>query len=574
MTYHGGPVQRTQTEYFIYWEPSGYGLPAQWPAYKTGLDQWLTNVATASGTSSNVFGTANQYYDTVSGPATYINYSVTNGGSVVATDALPASGCTNAPHPDCLTDAQLKAEIQSVVVGNGLPQNSQTQYILFTPQGVGSCFDGSSTSCSYNQYCAYHSAFSGPSGEIVYANQPWSYQESGCDPFLAFPSLGGGYPNGPSAPSIDPEVGTLSHELMETITDVNLNAWYEGDLGHEIGDKCAYNYNGTTYGSGSGLSTNGNGDYNQTINGHQYLMQTEYSNAESNGTTTGCVPRGPVTASLGGAPSSPVGAGGVVPFDASGSSTSFGTIATNGYSWNFGDGSPVVTTAAAPHAFSLAGTYSVTLTVTDSNHFVDTKSASVTVTSTRPTAAFAVTTAHPAKGVPVQFNATSSTDPAGITSYSWNFGDGSTGSGATPSHVYSAPGTYAVSLTVTGRSGLTGSVTHNLSVAKASTITKVKTKKRGRVLVITVNGAGTISVGKKHKTVNRAATVKFTLKFTKKQKRRLTNGFKVKDKLRITFVPVAGPTVVRKFTAVVKPMLFHGVIASVDLSAPGGILGR
>lgn len=46
------------------------------------------------------------------------------------------------------------------------------------------------------------------------------------------------------------------------------------------------------------------------------------------------------------------------------------------------------------------------------------------------------------------FNATSSTDDNGISSYTWAFGDGTTGSGVTVSHRYSSAGTRNVTLTV------------------------------------------------------------------------------------------------------------------------------
>jgi len=56
------------------------------------------------------------------------------------------------------------------------------------------------------------------------------------------------------------------------------------------------------------------------------------------------------------------------------------------------------------------------------------------------------------------FNGTSSTDPDGsISTYRWNFGDGTTASGAQVSHRYSSGGTYIVTLTVTDNNGETGS---------------------------------------------------------------------------------------------------------------------
>ncbi|NJM16452.1 MAG: PKD domain-containing protein [Bacteroidales bacterium] len=56
----------------------------------------------------------------------------------------------------------------------------------------------------------------------------------------------------------------------------------------------------------------------------------------------------------------------------------------------------------------------------------------------------------------VNFDASCSTpgDGASITGYSWNFGDGSTGSGQTTSHTYASAGNYSVALTIqTNNSG-------------------------------------------------------------------------------------------------------------------------
>jgi PKD repeat protein len=77
-----------------------------------------------------------------------------------------------------------------------------------------------------------------------------------------------------------------------------------------------------------------------------------------------------------------------------------------------------------------------------------------------PTAAFNTVTSPPLAGSPVSFDGTASSDPnsgGSVSSYSWSFGDGATGTGATASHTYASPGTYTVQLTVTDSFGLVSS---------------------------------------------------------------------------------------------------------------------
>jgi hypothetical protein len=66
------------------------------------------------------------------------------------------------------------------------------------------------------------------------------------------------------------------------------------------------------------------------------------------------------------------------------------------------------------------------------------------------------------------FDGSSSSDDAGISTYSWNFGDGSASSGSSPkaSHTYSTKGTYtvAVTLTVTDAGGLSASKQQSLTI--------------------------------------------------------------------------------------------------------------
>ena len=69
---------------------------------------------------------------------------------------------------------------------------------------------------------------------------------------------------------------------------------------------------------------------------------------------------------------------------------------------------------------------------------------------------------HPPKdkfyaGETLLFNASLAEDPSGtITSYNWDFGDQTTGTGIAPTHAYNSTGTYTVNLTITSSTGRTG----------------------------------------------------------------------------------------------------------------------
>ncbi len=80
-----------------------------------------------------------------------------------------------------------------------------------------------------------------------------------------------------------------------------------------------------------------------------------------------------------------------------------------------------------------------------------------------PMAAFTYTTSD----LTASFNASGSSDPDGsIVSYSWSFGNGTTGSGVITSRTLTSAGTYNVTLTVTDNDGATNSTTQSVSVSE------------------------------------------------------------------------------------------------------------
>ena len=125
-----------------------------------------------------------------------------------------------------------------------------------------------------------------------------------------------------------------------------------------------------------------------------------------------------------------------------------GGIPPYSYSWDFGDGGSS-TLQNPSHQYTSDGTYTATLTVTDSQSPPD--SVSDTATVTISTTALSADAGGPYSGTicdPVQlFGSASGGCPS--YSYSWTFGDGGSSTQQNPSHTYMSKGLYTVTLTVT-----------------------------------------------------------------------------------------------------------------------------
>jgi PKD repeat protein len=140
----------------------------------------------------------------------------------------------------------------------------------------------------------------------------------------------------------------------------------------------------------------------------------------------------------------------VCTFDGSGSVDPDGSIAS--YAWNFGDGT-TGTGVNPSHAYTAAGSYVVTLTVTDNRG--GTASTSIPVDSgTPPNQPPVASYTTSCTFLACSLDGSASTDPDGtVASYAWDFGDGSTATGPTASHTFASAGTYNVALTVVDNGG-------------------------------------------------------------------------------------------------------------------------
>ncbi|HEV2621219.1 MAG TPA: PKD domain-containing protein [Frateuria sp.] len=353
----------------------------QWGTASTGSDglmhlsgdavgavPYLQNLFKGLGTGGELWsGVMTQYCD---GP------SVSSGATFCPSGApmigYPSGGAfagiwydNSVASPSQATGAQLAQEAIKAAQHFGnttAASNRYVQYVVLSPSGTHP--DGFNTPSG--SFCAWHDwngdqSVSSPVGDVAFTNMPYVYDMGS--------SCGTGSVNGSSSQgNLDGFSIVEGHEYAETVTDQNpAGGWtnHTGDPTHngqENGDECAW------ISSGQGATQNvvmGNGSY---------AMQSTWSND-----TNECDISHPIVG--GGGSSTPVAnfgetiSGLTVNFTDSSTDTG-GTISSR--SWTFGDGG--TSTATNPsHTYAAAGTYNVSLKVTDNLGATNTKTQSVTV---------------------------------------------------------------------------------------------------------------------------------------------------------------------------------------------------
>ena len=283
-TYHGGPTMTGGvTVHTIFWGPAAHPFDSSVPpgskAYVPLIQQYITDVAasstgTAGGTctsaSCNVFTVEAQYgWGTTPTGLTPGNNTIqysTATDSITDSDPYPSNGCTSPGDTTvCLTDPQIQNEIDHVIQTTGGQRGLHNLWFVFLPPNVDEC-DGQDV-CGTNAFAGYHSVSDlHGHGLTVYA--------IAIDPLI---EIGGFFqgqdPNG--NPDAELAIDVAAHETNEAMTDPEGTGWMDPN-GFEVGDKCDVAPN---RGNPLGHAADGS-PYNQVLNGHHYLIQEMWSNAD------------------------------------------------------------------------------------------------------------------------------------------------------------------------------------------------------------------------------------------------------------------------------------------------------
>jgi len=428
LQYHGGPVLHSSDAYVVYWDPIGNYRP-EWQRL---IDEYFVNVGAESGQLGDVFAVDTQYSDS-SGRA---ENQTTFRGSYKDEDPYPTGGCGEPSALSvCLTDSQIQTELQHLIasVDPPLPGASGTPvYYLLTPPGVTVCTgSGSPSTCSNSTklekelkeavypiksgICGYHSAIGlGGASPIPYVVQPWIAGNAGTilkenpltttepedDTLACQDDVSLEEPNQPS--ELDPEGGytagladviinDLSIEQRNVVVDPFLTGWYQTATDGEQGDMCQFDFGPPPPSPPPPNEHTHAGQLSdEMINGGLYYLSWAFDSADMTA-GKGYTCWSGVTFQPDFTAPNPVASGDIVGFNATESYLTL-NAKTAGlpadepytapvYSWNFGDGTGVsgINDASVYHSYEYGGTYTATLTVTDSGLNVGSTTRLITV---------------------------------------------------------------------------------------------------------------------------------------------------------------------------------------------------
>jgi hypothetical protein len=165
----GNPIISHSNAFVIYWDPDAH-YKSEWQQL---VDEFMQHVGTESGSASTVFSASTQYTDKANEHA---SSDFTFRGAYTDTHHYPAkAGCSD-PHTTawsvtCLTDPQIREELQGFIKAHSLPTGMNSVFYLLTPPGVTVCLDETGEHCS--DYERPKNGIFGGFQTEVFARNPW-----------------------------------------------------------------------------------------------------------------------------------------------------------------------------------------------------------------------------------------------------------------------------------------------------------------------------------------------------------------------------------------------------------------
>lgn len=256
---HGGATLGSTVFHAIYLQPGGVSCPVAtcWG----NPEGFLADLG-----KSEFIDVVNQYTGT-HGPNRY----AVGDNAFVSVPAPTRTSTQAAGTPTAYSNGQMLAVIHAVALATGETGYGHF-YHVFLPPGTDECQNSARTTCYSPDdgntwfFCAYHGSVTfSDIGHVIFSIEPYQ-NVPGC-------AVKPGTPNGQLADSTN---SVLSHEVVEAITDPDLDAWWNsannGIFGEEIGDECsflAFDDQGNFLGFDPSV---------WQVHGRKYATQPEYSN--------------------------------------------------------------------------------------------------------------------------------------------------------------------------------------------------------------------------------------------------------------------------------------------------------
>lgn len=244
-------------------------------------------------------------------------------------------------------------------------------------------------------------------------------------------------------------------------------------------------------------------------------------------------------------------------------------------SWNFGDGSPLVTGLTASHSYATPGTYTIKVYSQYSN-CLDSFSRDIQV-NPRPSADFsAPVTSGCQPPLTVNFQDLST---GGATAWQWDFGDGNTSTQQNPSHTYTAYGSYTVTLISTNAFGCTDTIIKPAYIRIRRALMSVPYFPVRGCLPYTINPVPVVNTldavtswewdfGDGGTSFVQNPTHTYTVQGTYTVKLMITTSSGCSDTLTINNAVTVGTHPLANFSAVPNPVCARHPVTFTDLSVP------